>query len=275
MGDDFIREIVEFYTETLEEDRLSAGRPQLEFERTKELLGRCLPTPPARIVDVGGAAGSYAFWLASQGYVVHLVDATPRLVDAAERHNAGCVQPLASITVGDARNLSLDDNSVDAVLLLGPLYHLVDRADRVLALREARRILRPRGVVAAAAISRYAGTLDGLVVNPTLEARVIRMRHQALADGQYRNQTENRKYFVTAYFHRPEDLVDEMVDAGFEKVRVFGIEGPGWLASDFEARWEDLNLRTSLLEVARLLEQEPSIIGMSPHLLAVGDRKGM
>ena len=54
------------------------------------------------------------------------------------------------------------DASVDAVLLLGPLYHLTERADRVRALAEGRRVLRPGGVLAAAAISRYASAVDGL-----------------------------------------------------------------------------------------------------------------
>jgi len=263
-------EIVDYYTYAGEESRLSAGSSQLEFERTKELLARFLPASPAQIADVGGAAGAYAFWLAGQGYRVHLVDATPRLVEAAERHDATCSQRLASIAVGDARRLSFADCSVDAVLLLGPLYHLIERAERIMALREARRILRPHGVVAAAGISRYAGTLDGLVLNSTLAPHVIRMRHRALADGRYRNDTDNRRYFVTAYFHRPEDLAGELIEVGFQNVRVFGVEGPGWLVSDFDARWRDADLREGLLEVARLLEQEASIIGASPHILAVG-----
>src|SRR5687768_14113611 len=126
MTNEPLREIVDFYTNTTEETRLSQGSSQLEFERTKDLLGRFLPSPPSQVVDVGGAAGAYAFWLASRGYTVHLVDATPRLVEAAKRHDATCAHHLASLSVGEARQLSFDDGSVDAVLLLGPLYHLIE-----------------------------------------------------------------------------------------------------------------------------------------------------
>ena len=146
MSDDSLREIVDFYTQTQEEDRLVSGSSLLEFERTKQLLRRFLPHPPATVMDVGGASGAYAFWLASLGYAVLLVDATPRLVDVARQRDAQSSHRLASIAVADARRLPLDDSSIDAVLLLGPLYHLPEQADRVAALMEARRVLRPAGV---------------------------------------------------------------------------------------------------------------------------------
>ena len=161
---------------------------------------------------------------------------------------------------------------MDAVLLFGPLYHLTARSDRLAALTEARRVLRPHGVIFVAGISRYAGTLDGLMLHPTLDEYIVSIRHRAVADGQYRNDTGNPRYFTTAYFHRPEDLVEELGDAGFGTARVFGVEGPGWLLADFETRWADPASRENIMRVARLLEDEASIIGASAHLLAMGRR---
>jgi SAM-dependent methyltransferase len=158
------------------------------------------------------------------------------------------------------------------VLLLGPLYHLPDHADRISVLEEARRVLRTNGIVIAAGISRYAGTLDGMALNPTLDPLVVRMRHRALVDGQYRNETDNQRFFVTAYFHRPEDLVQELTEVGYSDVRVFGVEGPCWLLVDFDDRWNNLERRSDLLNVARLLEEETSVVGASAHLLAVGTK---
>ena len=272
MADESLREIVEFYTGTEEESRLGAGSSQLEFERTKELVRRFLPAAPAQVVDVGGASGPYAFWLARSGYDVHLVDVTPRLVEVARQQDADAACRLASIAVGDARRLSFDAASIDAVLLFGPLYHLTERSDRLAALTEAKRVLRPQGVILVAGISRYAGTLDGLALHPSLDARVVAIRHRAVVDGRYRNETGNPRYFTTAYFHRPEDLVEELGHAGFDAARVFGVEGPGWLLADFEARWADPASRESILQVARMLEEESSVIGASAHLLAVAHR---
>jgi len=136
------------YEATDERDRLTAAPGgRLEFIRTQELLARFLPPPPAVILDVGGAAGIHAAPLATNGYEIHLIDPVPLHVE-----QASAVPGLASATIGDARNLDRPDASVDAVLLLGPLYHLTERADRVAALAEARRVLRLGGVVAAAII---------------------------------------------------------------------------------------------------------------------------
>ena len=174
-----LSEVVDYYTRFAEESRLALGPSQLEFERSKELLGRFLRQPPARVVDVGGAAGAYGFWLASLGYEVHLVDATSRLVDEARRRNVLSPHPLASVSVGDARRLSIADESSDVVLLLGPLYHLPERPDRMAALHEARRVLRKNGVVFVAGISRYAATLDGLARNLALDPHIVNMREKA------------------------------------------------------------------------------------------------
>jgi SAM-dependent methyltransferase len=266
------REVIDYYTHFAEESRLGVGSSQLEFERTKELLRRVLPAPPADVADIGGAAGAYAFWLAGLGYSVHLVDATPRLVEEARRRNADAAQLLASIAVGDGRRLPLPDASVDVVLLFGPLYHLPDRPDRAAALLEARRVLRRQGLIVVSAISRYAGTLDGVAFNPGLEPHVAQMRHAAVVNGRYQNVTGDPRFFVTAYFHRPEDLIEELTETNFRNAQVFGVEGPGWLVPDFEARWADARLRQELLEAARLLEREPSVVGVSAHLLAFASR---
>jgi ubiquinone/menaquinone biosynthesis C-methylase UbiE len=150
-----------YYAEFPEESRLSSGVSRLEFERTKDVLTRVLPPPPCRVVDVGGAAGAYSIWLAARNYEVHLVDASPRLVELAHNESRRAGKPLASIAVGDARHLLRPDASAEAVLVMGPLYHLTDAAERQLAFREAARVLGAGGVLVAAAISRYASALDG------------------------------------------------------------------------------------------------------------------
>jgi ubiquinone/menaquinone biosynthesis C-methylase UbiE len=263
-------DISTYYSTFAEESRLSQGSSRLEFERTKALLSRHLPPPPARIVDVGGAAGVYSLWLSAQGYDVHLVDASPRLVEEARRRSASSAVPIASLTIGDARRLPQHERSADAVLLMGPLYHLTAAPDRIAALQEAFRVLRAPGVVAVAAISRYASLLDGLARKLSLDPQFVAIRDRDLVDGQHRNPTGDVRYFTTAYFHRPEDLREELVFARFESVEVLGVEGPAWLLPDFDERWADEALRDDMLVAARALEAEPSAIGVSPHLLGFG-----
>src|SRR5688572_24321824 len=203
------REVLDYYNSYPEEVRLQQGPYRLEFERTKDILSRVLPPAPAVVVDIGGAAGVYSFWLAEQGYVAHLVDSSARLVGEARRRNTSAGHRLASATVGDARALPQRDAWADAVLIMGPLYHLPQEEDRVAALREASRVVKPGGTVVVAAISRYASALDGLVRRLTLDPAFKPIRDRDLRDGQHRNDPA-RAYFTTAFLHRPEDLAAEM-----------------------------------------------------------------
>jgi ubiquinone/menaquinone biosynthesis C-methylase UbiE len=263
-------EMETYYAEGRGADRLSHGYSRLERERTEELLQRYLPPPPEVVLDVGGGSGVYAYWLAGLGYTVHLSDVMPLHVEqarqAAREHPAA---PLAGIRVGDARRLEQPAESAGAVLLLGPLYHLTERSDRVLALTEARRVLRPGGVALAAGISRFASLLDGLhrgfLDDPEFEAIVER----DLWDGQHRNPTHHPGYFTTAYFHHPEELREEALQAGLRVDAVVAIEGPAGMASDFEGWWGDPARRERLLAAIRAVEQEPSLLGVSPHIMLV------
>jgi ubiquinone/menaquinone biosynthesis C-methylase UbiE len=265
--------IKHYYERAPEESRLEQGPFQLERVRTRELILRHVPEPPAVVLDVGGAAGAYAFWLAERGYEVHLVDATERLVNVARQRNESVVHRLASCEVGDARALPQHDGSADVVLLLGPLYHLLDAGDRHRALVEARRVLRAGGVLIAAGISRWASTLDGLVREVLLDPTFARIVEGDLRDGKHYNPSDTIEYFTTAYFHRPDELRRELIAAELEPLALYGIEGPGWMLPDFETRWNDPARREILLQTARLLESEETILGASAHLLVVGRKR--
>ena len=268
------RSVAEYYHHAPEEDRLQQGAFVLEEVRTRELIERHARQPPATVLDIGGAAGAYALWLADAGYTVHLVDPVPRLVTEAERRSDAHSRPLASCRVGDARAVDFPAQSADIVLLLGPLYHLTDAADRARALREARRVLKPGGRLFAAGISRWASSLDGLSRDLFQDPRFAVIVEQDLRDGQHRNTTERLDYFTTAYFHRPDELGAEVQGAGLILDGVYGIEGPGWFLSDVTARLADPRRRADLLRVARQLEAEPSVLGLSAHLLAVAQKPG-
>jgi ubiquinone/menaquinone biosynthesis C-methylase UbiE len=268
-------EIESHYTAGAEAGRLSHGCGRLEFARTQEVLRRFLPPPPAVVADVGGGPGLYACWLASLGYEVHLFDPVPLHVAQAEEASKACkAHALAGIAVADARALGRPDDSTDAILLLGPLYHLTDRADRLAALREARRVLRPGGTLVAAAISRFASALDGLrsgyLDDPAFAAIVGR----DLTDGQHRNPTGHAGYFTTAFFHHPDELRQEVEDAGLIPAQVLAVEGPAWLLQDFDAHWDAPARWERLLDILRRMEADPSLLGASAHLLAVARKLG-
>jgi len=267
-------EILAHYEEEIEEERLLAGGAgRLEYLRTRELLARHLPPAAATILDVGGAAGAYALPLAEEGYSVYLVDPVTLHVEQATAASVAQPRaPLAGVELGDARSLSQEDESVDAVLLLGPLYHLTLRDDRIQTLREAWRVVRPGGVVVAAAISRFASTIDGLLRGFLLDPEFEAIVESDVREGQHRNPTERPEWFTTAYFHLPEELRGEVKEAGFAVEALVGIEGPAWAVPDLDACLEDSRQRAKLLAAIRRVEAEPSLIGASTHLLVVGRR---
>jgi ubiquinone/menaquinone biosynthesis C-methylase UbiE len=234
-------------------------------------LGALAAPRPATVLDVGGGPGPYAVWLARHGYRVTLIDSVPLHVAQAEEAAAAARQTITA-RVGDARHLREADESVDAVLLLGPLYHLTERPARLQALREAHRVLRPGGLIFAVGVSRFASLLSGLFDGFLADPAFREIVEQDLRDGQHRNPT-SRDYFTTTFFHHPDELRAEVVEAGFTVAAILGVEGPGWALPDLPARWADPGRRAEVLAAARAIESEPSLLGVHPHLLAVGRRE--
>ncbi|MBC3982758.1 class I SAM-dependent methyltransferase [Streptomyces sp. AC536] len=257
-------EVDHFYSQVIDENaRLAMSADgRLELLRTQELLRRFLPSSPARILDVGGGPGAHARWLVADGYQVELIDPVARHVD-----QAAAVCPA---TIGDARRLTAADASYDVVQLLGPLYHLPDPDDRKKALAEAHRVVRPGGLVAAAAINRYSSIFEHVTYahlhKERIEASISTILSTAVHDG--------KRGFTLAYFHRAEELVEEMRSVGLTDVQVFGVEGPAWsllkaVEQQSEAGPSD-DMFASVLTAARLAEPYPELLAASSHLLAVG-----
>ncbi len=270
----FSGEILSFYKNYDESNRLAAGVFQLEYARTQEILLRALPPPPAVILDAGGGPGVYSCWLAQRGYEVHLLDPVPsHLEQARERSAQQPEHPVAGFTLGEARQLDFADDRFDTVLLMGPLYHLLEREDRIQALREARRVLRPGGVLCAAAISRFASACDGLFQNLLGDASFAAIVQNDLRDGRHRNPTGNLMYFTESYFHRPEELAEEITAAGLQHEQTLAIESIGWLLQNFEEWWNEEARRGQLLEIIRRLESAPSLLGASAHLMGLAQKR--
>ena len=186
-------------------------------------------------------------------------------------HTAVGGAPGLHTAVGDARDLDLAEASVDAVLLLGPLYHLRRRPDRVRALTEARRVVRPGGPVFAAAISRWAPRLDGVLLSrlydvyPDMPELVVDVERTGqlppLCPGSF-----------SGFCHRPRQLRAELREAGLAVADLVSVEGPAFLLADLAERLADPAARAVVLEAARAVERVPELLGIGPHLLAAGIR---
>lgn len=260
-------EILAYYARGKEDARLrDGGAPagRLEFWRTQDVLRRLLPAAPARVLDVGGGSGVHAEWLARDAYEVELVDPVPLHVEQASR------LPGVHARVGDARSLPADDSAFDVVLLLGPLYHLPERADRVRSLAEAHRVVRPGGLVVAATINRFAQLHDLL-----REERYFTPTHRERVDGVLtdgRHPYHDDGFFTDAYFAQPDEVPAEFTEAGLTVEGQYGVEGVAWLMGGIEEWLDDPDRRTAVLAATRRTESEPTLLGASGHLLTAGRR---
>ena len=264
------KEIEEHYAVSYEELRLDSNAGKIEKKRLQEFLQRFLPAPPAAILDVGGGTGVHACWLAKRGYEVHLVDILPVHVELASKASeAQPDTPLATVSVGDACSLKRSDASVDGVLLFGPMYHLTDREDRLTALKEAYRVLKPGGTLMAIGVSRFVYALDGLFRGFLDDPAFVSIVERDLQDGQHRNPTNNRNYFTKSFFHNSEELQTEVREGKFQVLECLGVEGPGWLLQNFKDHWDDDGRRSRMFKIIQALESEPSLLGISAHLMVV------
>ena len=268
-----MNEIERHYNFIEEKDRLRSGTGLLEGERTRIIISKHLGTSPISILDIGGAAGIYSFWLASMGHYVTLFDITPKHIAHAHELHQQTTHKLAGIVQGDAKDLSaFDTGSFDMVLLMGQLYHLTEKNDRIQALRESYRVLKPGGKLIAAGIQRYASLYDGVQRGLIHDPYFITILEQDLKDGQHRNPQEDKPYFTTAFFQLPAEMKAEATEAGFTITETVAVEGPGWIANNFDERWQDENKRKQLLDIIELVAHDENLLNITLHYLVIAKK---
>lgn len=259
---DDLAAVLAFYADRDEAGRLTGREGWIEAQRLRRLLGARLPSAPARVLDVGGGPGAHAAWLAEAGHDVRLLDVVPAHVEAARTRGVDAA-------VGDARDLdTVADASQDVVLLLGPLYHLVATADRRRCLAEAHRVLRPDGLLAVTAVTRVGLALHQLRTRADLDPEVAAAVDRVITHGA--DPLDDEPVF---HCHRVDELEAELIAAGFAVDRVHGLEGPAWPLLDLDATPDD-PVATRVLELADALDDDPSLVGASAHLLAFAHPAG-
>lgn len=262
-------EIAAYYEGKDEARRLlDSADGRLELIRTQEILRRHLPGRSLEVLDVGGGTGIHSAWLTHDGHHCIVLDAVSKHAQAARRSG------LTSV-VADARALPVAGNSFDAVLVMGPLYHLPRADERRQVLAEAVRVLRPGGLLVAAGIGRFASLFENAGLGTLVQPRVSAAVTDIMKTGELIKPPPGA--FTTAFFHTPSLLAAEMSKATAEGIRVYGVEGPAWgLLKAVEARGSTIDgpqddaLFASVLNAARLADFHPELLAAASHLLAVG-----
>ncbi len=262
------REIARYYDLQAEQEWERMDRHRTEFAVTLRALAEHLPPPPARLLDCGGGPGRYAIELARQGYEVTLFDLSAGNLQLAREKAAEANVTLTAYEQGTATDLSrFADDTFDVVLLMGPLYHLLEESERQQALAAAYRVLKPGGRLFAAFISRYAALRYTAAHEPFWPLEQPELLEGILTTGVFPPREKPDTEFV-AHFAHPTEIEPLCRDAGFDVTTVLGVEG---LVSMIEDEvndlsgaawdiWVDLNYRVA---------SDLSIHGCVEHLLAV------
>ena len=277
-------DVLKWYNAGIERNRLRVGVGRIEWERTREILLERLPKPPAVIYDIGGGYGEYAWWLASLGYEVHLLDLSATNIAMSEElaeEYPGVA--LRAAEVCDACDVPRPDGSAEVVLLMGPLYSILSRRKRIRAIREGYRLLKKGGVLFSAALTPFSVLIPRITMyrrEDTVKCReledpaVVEMIERALKTGEYRNPEHTiARGLGTSHLHTAKELREELCEGGFATEGIYGVMGGAWLAPELDVLWQDTTAREVLMKTVRILDGQEEILGLSGHLLAVSYKK--
>lgn len=259
-------EVEALYDENAGREWQRLQRHRTEFAVTLRAMEEFLPPPPAAILDIGGGPGRYAIELTKRGYDVTLVDLSAECLAIAQEkaHLAGIT--LDHVVQANALDLSaVPGQGYDAVLLMGPLYHLHDARERRQAIVEAKRFLTRQGILFSAFITRYAAIRYYLLNVPD----ELEKRWESIQVVLDQGLDLDEKRFRGAYYAHPAEIEPLLASAGFDTICLLGCEGivagqeenvNDLIGSSWE-RWVDLNYR---------LSKEPSLLGAADHILSIG-----
>jgi len=269
MSDD-ISDIAAYYNTDPEREHSRLERHQLEYDLTWRYLNQYLPTQGC-ILEIGAATGRYTVELAKRGYTVTAVDISAGLLEECRKSIAAAgLEKQVRFVKADARDLhAVTEQQFDAVLLMGPLYHLVDEADRKIVLNAVRERLRTGGILFSAFISRF-GVMSDLIRNvPNWVENQAEVR-SVLERG--RRPEDFPRGGFRGYLVRTSELAPLHEAIGFETLTVTGVE-PGIAADDESYNRLEGTLRQLWLDLFQEISAEPSILGASRHLLYIGRKK--
>lgn len=272
---DFER-IKNYYSHFDEKNRLKAsGSGRLEYAVTMDVIRRYLPEQ-GTILDLGGGAGAYAFPLSEAGYRVFLADLSDVLVEQARQQAFESGNGNISCDVANATDLSMyEDGQFDAVLLLGPLYHLLEETERQKCVSEVRRVLKPGGVVIAAFLpylSGSVGVVERIFGHPD-QVGEDNLR-EVFRTGRFRNLRDAG--FQEGYYPRPEEIEELFGKNGFEKTLVRSVRGFGWGREEYIFRLQERDpaLFSAVMELLNETAGEKAIVETCGHALYAGTKRG-
>ena len=267
---DDVSDIASSYNSDPGREHTRLERHQLEYDLTWRYLDRYLPGQGS-ILEVGAATGRYTLELAKRGYTLTAVDLSAGLLEQCRNNirEAG-LEKQVQFAVADARDLSkIAERNFEAVLLMGPLYHLVVEADRKTALQQAFDRLQEGGILFSSFISRF-GIMGDLIKR--LPAWIEEREEVRSVMERGKDPDDYPRGGFRGYFALASEIAPLHEAAGFETLALAGVE-PAISADDESYNKLEGEQRRLWLELLFEISTEKSILGASRHLLYIGRKK--
>lgn len=228
----------------------------VEFEVTMHHLHRFLK-PGMQILDIGAGTGRYASALMAEGYSVKAVELVKRNIDVfLER------EPGADVVQGDARNMPfIPDATADITLLLGPLYHLIGDEQKLMALKEAKRVTKPDGFVFVAYLMNEYSILSYCFD----EERIADLMARGVVDNDFHIRAQDDELYD---YVRMEDVNRLNAMAGLKRVTVFSPDGAADYMRTRLNRMSDETFRL-FIEYQKRISERMDLIGAGSHIVDV------
>lgn len=244
------------YNKHPEDLRLQRRHGIVEFETTMHHLRRFL-RPGQLVLDVGAGTGRYASALMAEGWQVKAVELVRRNIEVFLQR-----EPTADVVQGDARSMSfLPDDVADVTLLLGPLYHLMTDEEKLKALREARRVTRPGGLIFVA----YLMNEYSILTYCFDEDRISDFLARGIVDAYFHVRVKADELYD---YVRLEDINRLNAAAGLERVTIFSPDG----AADYmRTRLNRMNEETfaCFIDYQKRISERPELLGAGSHVVDV------
>lgn len=260
------RNIESFYNKASEETRLDRGMGIFEFERIKFLIEKYIPSSSSNIIDVGGGTGKYSEWLAKKGHQVHLVDPLSKHLKLAT-NRANKLANKFSVHMGESKKLEFPTNFADLIILHGPLYHLQQKEDRALTIKEAKRVLKNNGILLGFAINYTASTLVGLLNGLIHKKPFFEMCQKELTTGVHNPPEEYPWLLAEGYYHQPEELKKEFMAQELVYLDIYAVEGMVWLDQNYFSNMLNKTKKDTLMQLLTMTESDNYLLPFSPHMM--------
>lgn len=237
----------------------------IEFEITRRYLDRYIKSGES-VLDIGGGPGRYSLYLSEKGCDVTLFDLSDGNIAFAKEKALEQGITLKTIT-GDARNVdNLVNRQFDHILLMGPMYHLLEEFERIKAMKASLQLLKPNGKIYVSFISSYGGIIYSMKYDlPLILNNEIEFQYKLFID----DLPFSGESFTQAYFIRQKDVLPFMSQFPLEKLHLFGQESI--LAPNEENfKIQPKEVMDKWLDLAEKVCEREDLLSWSEHFMYIG-----